>query len=194
MEGTRCEIGSHRRTQSGHLGRDVCKPEPLLPSLAMVAIHCTQKLLARIGAPAAETEPATTRLGDWHAKPVAVGHQRLILLVSERSRLPVVMWARGARQLTRNFPDALAAVLWGLGIDAAAINRELAETREAAIGKANDRSLLGTLNDFAFMLQWQLPDDSRLDLVRVAVELAHTPVQVSREGFFPDQVTRELLS
>lgn len=160
----------------------------------MVTIRCSQKLLARIGAPVAETVPATTRLGDWHAKPVAIGHQRLILLISERSRLPVIMWARGARRLTAIFADALAAVLWGLGIDAAAINRELEEMHEVAIAKTNDRSLLGTLNDFTHQLQWQLPDDPGLDLIAAAVDLAHTPVQVSRRGFFPDQVTRELLA
>lgn len=57
----------------------------------MVTIRCTKKFLERIGASPAETAPPTTRLGDWHAKPVAVGHQRLILLVSERSRLPVLI-------------------------------------------------------------------------------------------------------
>src|SRR5690606_7868094 len=100
----------------------------------------------------------------------------------------------GARQLATTFPDALAAVLWGLGVSAAAINRELAEMREVQITRASDRSLLGTLNDFAHMLQWELSDDPHLDLVEAALALSHTPVQVSRKGFFPDQVTRELLA
>ena len=159
----------------------------------MVTIRCTKKLLARVGVPAEEVKPTTTRLGDWHAKPVSIGHQRLILLISERSRLPVVMWARGAKHLAATFPDALAAVLWGLGIEAAAINRELEATREGVIAGTSDRSLLGTLNDFAFMLQWKLPDDPGIDLEAAAVDLAHTPVQVSRSGFFPDRLTRELL-
>ncbi len=160
----------------------------------MVTIRCTKKLLARIGAPAAEEIEPTTRLGDWHAKPVSIGHQRLVLLISERSRLPVVMWARGAKHLATTFPDALAAVLWCLGVGAAAIDRELEATREAIIAGTNDRSLLGTLNDFALMLQWQLPDDPDLDLVQAALELAHTPVQPLRPHHFPDQVTRELLT
>ena len=160
----------------------------------MVTIRCTKKLLARIGAPAGEEIAPTTRLGDWHAKPVAIGHQRLILLISERSRLPVIMWARDVRHLARNFPDALAAVLWGLGIEATAINQELEGVRDAQVAKTNDRSLLGTLNDFAFMLQWQLPDGPDLALVAAALELAHTPVQPLQPQHFPDQVTRELLA
>jgi hypothetical protein len=159
----------------------------------MVTIRCTNKLLARIGAPATETAPATTLLGDWHAKPVAIGHQRLVLLISEHSRLPVLMRARDVKHLALNFPDALAAVLWGLGVEAAAINREVAATREAVIAKTDNRSLLGTLNDFAFMLQRQLPDRPDLDLVQAALELSHTPVQPLRPHHFPDQMTRKLL-
>lgn len=103
------------------------------------------------------------------------------------------MWARGAKHLAATFPDALAVVLWELGVNAAAINAEVEATREAVIAGTNDRSLLGTLNDFAFMLQWQLPDDPDLDLVAAAVVLAHTPVQPLQPHHFPDQVTRELL-
>lgn len=159
----------------------------------MVTIRCTKKLLERIAASSAETAPPTTRLGDWHAKPVAVGHQRLVLLVSERSRLPVLMWARDAKRLARSFPDALARVLWGLGIEAAAINRELEATRDVVIAPTNDRSLLGTLNDFAHMLRWQLADRPDLDLVAAALELAHTPVRPLRPHHFPDAATCALL-
>src|SRR5450759_3042535 len=101
----------------------------------MVTIRCTKEPVARIGAPAAETEPATTLLGDWHAGPVSIGHQRLILLISEHSRLPVIMPARDVTHLACNFPVALARVLLELGIGGAAIEREVAATREAVIAK-----------------------------------------------------------
>src|SRR5665647_470617 len=90
----------------------------------MVAIRCTQKLLARIGAPSPVTQPTTTLLGDWYARPVSIGHQRLILLISEHSRLPVIMPGRDARHLACNFPVALARVLLELGVGGAAIERE----------------------------------------------------------------------
>jgi len=160
----------------------------------MVTIRCTKKLLARIGAPAAETEPATTLLGDWHAGPMSIGHQRLILLISEHSRLPVIMPARDVKHLAANFPAALAQVLTGLGIDAAAAEREVEATRESVIAKTNSRSLLGTLNDFSFMLRWQLPDCPDLDLVQAALELSHTPVRPLGRLGFPDKVARELLA
>ena len=160
----------------------------------MVAIRCTKKLLARVGAPQEVTEPTTTVLGDWYAEPVNIGHQRLVLFISEHSRLPVLMAGRDLKHLAANFPDALAAVLWGLGIDAAAIRREGEATREAMIAKSNSRSHLGTLNDFSFMLKWQLPDRGDLDLVQAALELSHTPVGPLRPLSFPDKVTRQLLA
>jgi hypothetical protein len=159
----------------------------------MVALRCTKKLLARVGPPQEATEPTTTILGDWYACPLNVGHQRFVLLISEHSRLPVLMAGRDLKHLTDNFPDALAAVLWGLGISAAVIQREVEATREAVIAKTNNRSLLGTLNDFSFMLRWQLPDRADLDLVQAALELSHTPVGPLRPTSFPDRVTRQLL-
>ena len=68
------------------------------------------------------------------------------------------MAGRDLKHLARNFPDALAAVLWGLGIDAAAIQREVEASRGALIATTNSRSHLGTLNDFSLMLRWRLAD------------------------------------
>jgi len=158
----------------------------------MVALRCTKKLLARVGPPQEATEPTTTILGDWYACPLNVGHQRFVLLISEHSRLPVLMAGRDLKHLTDNFPDALAAVLWGLGSRPPSYSVRLRH-REAVIAKTNNRSLLGTLNDFSFMLRWQLPDRADLDLVQAALELSHTPVGPLRPTSFPDRVTRQLL-
>ncbi len=160
----------------------------------MLIIRCTAKLLARIAPPQEPTVPSRTILGDWYAVPLNIGSRRYVLLISERSRLPVLMAGRDLKHLADNFPDALAAVLWGLGIDAAVIRREVQASREALIATTNSRSHLGTLNDFSFMLKWQLPDRPDLDLVQAALELSHTPVGPLRPLSFPDKVTRLLLA
>jgi hypothetical protein len=158
----------------------------------MVALRCTKKLLARVGPPQEATEPTTTILGDWYACPLNVGHQRFVLLISEHSRLPVLMAGRDLKHLTDNFPDALAAVLWGLGISAAVIQREVEATREAVIAKTNSRSHLGTLTDFSFMLKWWMQGRHDIDLVEEALRLSRTPVRPLGPGF-PDKATRQLL-
>lgn len=160
----------------------------------MVAIRCTKKLLARIGAPSPVIEPTTTLLGDWYARPVSIGHQRLILLISEHSRLPVILPGRDVKHLASNFPDALARVFLDLGIETPAAEREVEAAREAVIGVTDNRSLLGTLNDFSFMLQWQLPGRPNVDLLQAALELSHTPVRPLGRAGFPDRVTRKLLA
>jgi hypothetical protein len=65
----------------------------------VIALRCTAKLLARIGPPQEPQTPTTTRLGDWYATPLSLGHRRLILAISERSRLPVLLAARDTKHL-----------------------------------------------------------------------------------------------
>jgi hypothetical protein len=159
----------------------------------VITIRCTKKLLDRIGAPSPLPAPTTAILGDWYARPVAVAHQRLVLLISERSRLPVVMPARDVKHLAVNFPDSLAAVLWGLGISAAVIQRELEAAREAVIAKTNSRSHLGTLNDFSYLLRGHMGNAPGLDLVDLALWLSNAPVAPLGMSS-PDRVTRDLLT
>ena len=80
----------------------------------MIILRLTRKLLGRVGRPTAVAAPSTTVLGDWFAQLVFVGHQRYVLLVSEHSRLPVIMPGRDLKNLARNFPGALAEVLQAL--------------------------------------------------------------------------------
>jgi hypothetical protein len=96
----------------------------------MVILRLTRKLLSRVGAPATVTTPSTTMLGDWFGNLVFVGHQRYVLLVSEHSRLPVIMPGRELKNLTRNFPAALAEVLQALGIPGTIMEREVEASAE----------------------------------------------------------------
>jgi hypothetical protein len=60
----------------------------------VVILRLTRKLLNRVGPPTAVTKPSTTVLGDWFAQPVFVGRKRYVPLVSEHSRLSVLMPGR----------------------------------------------------------------------------------------------------
>ncbi|HZL64518.1 MAG TPA: hypothetical protein VFD50_06210 [Thermoleophilia bacterium] len=158
----------------------------------MLVLRCTQKLLKRIGPAITGPPESTTALGDWYAGPLAIGHQRYLLLVSERSRLPVLMPGRDVKHLTAHFPEALARVLEGLGVPAPVISREIAEAGEIIVAKTASRSVLGTPNDFSYQLKWQLWDDPAPDLTIEAVRLSHTPVGPLGPGW-PDEVTPRLL-
>ncbi len=158
----------------------------------MITLRLTRKLLDRVGSPTAATEPSTTLLGDWYGQLVFVGHQRYVLLVSERSRLPVIMPGRDLKNLARNFPGALAEVLQALGVPRAAMRREVEASSEGVIAVTNSRSHLGTLNEFSQALRYRLWEEPDAELVEIALWLAETPVG-PLGGESPDRLTPRLL-
>jgi hypothetical protein len=157
----------------------------------MLVLRCTQKLLKRIGTADADPPQSTTALGDWFAQPLSVGHQRFVLLASEHSRLPILMPARDVKHLADNFPEALFGMLLAVGVPISAVEREVEACDDIVIAATNNRSVLGTLNDYSRMLQWTMPKRPNADLMDVALWLADTPVRPI-DGF-PDRVTRRLL-
>ncbi len=159
----------------------------------MLVLRCTQKLLRRVGQPANVVPESTTALGDWFALPVNVGHQRLVLFVSERSRLPVVTPARDPKGLPLRFPDMLRDVLLGFGVPPADVWRELHECRDTVIAATNSRSVLGSANDFAQMMKWRVSDRPDLDFVGISLWLADSPCKPL--GYDrPMRVARRLLT
>ena len=158
----------------------------------VVVIRCTQKLLRRVDASGSGDVSSTTRLGDWSANLLGVRQQRFVLLVSECSRLPVLLPARDVRHIAQHLADALALVLQALGVSSFAIRRELEEMRESVIASTNNRSVLGSVNDFAKAAKWRLHEEPDADLIAVALWLSETPI-LALGGDSPDVLTRGLL-
>jgi len=158
----------------------------------MVTLRLTQKLLRLVGAPAAVTQPATGVLGDWTGGLFYVGRKRYVLLVSEHPRLPVLLPGCDLKNLGRNFPSALAEVLAGVSVSKKATSRELEAALEVAIAPTSSRSLVGTINDFSFLVSHRLREHPDVDLVEAALWLSRTPVgPLGHER--PCDVTRRLL-
>jgi hypothetical protein len=144
----------------------------------MVVLRCTRKLLVRLKRNEVPPDVAsTTRLGDWYGNILQIGHRQHLLFISERSRLPVVIPIREAKHLESVFPEAVCDVLAAVGIGAEDIADERLRMSEISFGRTHNRSLLGTLNDFAFMAQHgnasRAEPESPEDLMRF---LAQTPI------------------
>ena len=157
----------------------------------MLVLRCTQKLLVRLKQ--ADNLPAVesmTRLGDWYGNILQLGRRQHLLFISERSRLPVVIPIRERKRLAEVFPDAVCEVLGNVGVAVADIADERSRMSEIAFGRTRNRSLLGTLNDFAFMAQVgsaQRPEPERPEeLMRF---LAQTPI-LPLHGASPIELTR----
>jgi hypothetical protein len=157
----------------------------------MVVLRCTQKLLARLKRPEAPPDVAsTTRLGDWYGNILRIGHHQYLLFISERSRLPVVIPIREAKRLEMIFPDAVCVGLAAVGIADECIAQERSRMSEISFGPTMNRSVLGTLNDFAFMAKTGNANrgepESPQELIRF---LARTPI-LPLDGASPIALTR----
>jgi hypothetical protein len=157
----------------------------------MVVLRCTHKLLARLK----QTDPlpvveSTTWLGDWYGNILQIGRRQHLLFISERSRLPVVLPITESKRLGTVFPDAVCERLAIVGVTAEDIVDERARMSEIAFGRTRNRSLLGTLNDFAFMAQSvdarRSEPESPEELMRF---LAQTPI-LPLDGARPIELTR----
>jgi hypothetical protein len=142
----------------------------------MLVVHATKKLLDRIGRPTVEpTTRSTTVLGSWYAT-VLFWRPQVVLLVNERTLLPVLMPLAPAATMLERLPSWLAATLDGHGVSRAFIDAELAQTADIGLAKTNNRSVLGVMNEFAQLASWHKAtvrsDD---DLVDIALELAQVP-------------------
>ena len=158
----------------------------------MIVIRATAKLLPRLGELVSDPAPSTTVLGDWYVKPFPVAQRRFIVLASEKSRIAVLMPGRDVASLPRAFPPVMAQVLAGLGIPPDAVAREVEACQDYAVATTvGNKSMLGTLNDHAAMVQWRLRHIASPDLVAESISLSHTPM--SPLGFrFAADVAREL--
>jgi hypothetical protein len=139
-----------------------------------------------------EVPPAATKLGDWYAQSLAVGQQRHVLLISEHSRLPVLLPGRDLKHPAHNFPETLSALLCAPRLPRVVIVNEIAEMRTAVIATTQSRSLDGTLGEFAILLKVHLKDQANADLLAAALWLSRTWV-APLNNETPDTMTRRLL-
>jgi Domain of unknown function (DUF6933) len=157
-------------------------------------VRGTRPFLKRIGARATEgRQVPSTALGDWYCKHVRAGSQQLVLFTSDRTLLCVVVPARGLKKvINESLSEGLAAVLRRLSITPAAIAREQDEMREFDVAGTVNRSVLGSLNDFAVAIKFRLEGREKLSLVALALELARTPCK-PLEYAFPAEVAARAL-
>jgi hypothetical protein len=143
----------------------------------MFTLRCTRKLLTRMRVkPALEPPPSTTRLGDWYADTLNLGRERLVLCVSELTLLPVVMPAIGVGvDLNAKLARGLRQTLESLGAPTAAIDIEVNQLLKVTIAKTASRVVLGTMNDFQFMVRHIRNQHRTASLLDLGLELADTP-------------------
>jgi hypothetical protein len=133
---------------------------------------------------------ASTFLGNRYAT-VVFWKPQLALLVNERTLVPVLLPLAPADTLPERVAPELRRVLAAPGIDPAFIERELAAMAEVVVAKTSNRSVVGTMNEFAFEARVYRELGDAADLVGLAIRLAKTPC--SAIGYkSPDRLLREI--
>jgi len=157
----------------------------------MYTLHCTAKLRERLKRPLpAARSPATTRLGDWYATAL-FWRPRLALLVNERTLLPVLLPLAPASTLLGRVAPAVAQVLQLHGVDQDFVEREFAAMADVEVAKTSNRSVVGTMNEFAFEAEAYRDYRGITDLLDLALRLAETPCGAIK-GNSPARLLREL--
>lgn len=162
----------------------------------MLVLRCTRKLLDRLRVETVPTDaPSTTVLGDWYANILLNRPAHLVLLVNERSRLPVVLAARELSTLLHRVPDAVAEALSDLGVPGSAIEKERASMQVIHCAPTRNRSVIGAMTEAAFQIQWRREDGDLPDLRTLNRELGQLLAGVGgRQYLHPADEARRLLA
>ena len=161
----------------------------------MLIVRATKKLRQRLGSAVPhEGEPSTTLLGEWYATALPWRPQQLILLVNERTLLPVLMpLAPSATAPSRIGPE-IAGALAAHRAPAAVIDDELGQMRECRFGSTVNRSVVGIMNEFSHLADVYRHTDPDLSLIQMARRLAATPCSpLYRRHVSPDRELQALL-
>ena len=157
----------------------------------MSILRCTAKLLKAMRAkPVADPAPATNRLGEWTANLVRVGRIQVVLAVSEPTRFAVVIDAAPYATIPFRFSHNLFKALLFIGVPADLAAAEAYAMENPEIAASNSRSVLGTLNLFAFQIECEVQDGAR-SAAELTQHLADTIVTSPKHIVYPADHVRE---
>jgi len=163
----------------------------------MITLRCTQKLRKYLGViPVITPEPTTTLLGDWYGNLVPTASGDLLILVYEKSLLTIAIPVSESNNLVPLFRIRVANLLGMIGVHPEDIANEISHFDQVQYSKTASRSVLGSLNDFAWHFQMMAEDaksKSNLSLSKAELQLSQMPCKPIDYGF-PSEAAKELLS
>jgi hypothetical protein len=162
----------------------------------LITIRLTQKLRKFLGVEFQETlQPTSAALGDWYANLVPTWAGEMIVFISDKSLLVVAVPFWEVADLIPLFVLRVANLMGMIGVSMEAAADEITHYREVQYAKTASRSVLGSLNDFAFNIQMYSEDASEenpMSLSDTELRLSHYPCKPL--GWkSPAEVARELL-
>jgi hypothetical protein len=156
----------------------------------MFVVHGTKKFLERVhGAapPPLDAQPATNILGAWYAT-VLFWQPQVALFVNDPTRLPLLVPLAPAATVIQRMTQTASAVFTALGLSEEFITREVTEMGSHQLTKTANRSVLGSMNDFAYLAEAHYTAKNSTDLLELSLRLAQTPCgPLYRSHISPDR-------
>jgi uncharacterized protein DUF6933 len=160
----------------------------------MTILRCTAKLLKAMKAvPQAKPQLARNRLGEWTANLIRVSRIQLVIAVSEPTRFGVVVDAAPYAALPERFGYALFQALLNIGIPGDVAAQEVESMYPLELAASNSRSVLGTLNQFAWHVECDLQYGMACSAAELTRRLGDTVVLKPKHIAFPADGVREAL-
>lgn len=158
----------------------------------MTAFRCTAKLLkAMKGRPVVQPEPSRNLLGEWTATLVRVSRIQLVLAVSEPTRFCVAIDAAPYAKVAERFGEGLFVALLDLGIPPELAAAEIATMTPLQLAASNSRSVLGTLNQYAWQADCGIYSRGARSAVELTRDLTRMIVLKPKGIDFPADRVRE---
>jgi hypothetical protein len=165
----------------------------------MVILRPTRKLFRDLSPSQDIVGDSDTALGDWYVNRLVVDRRPLLLVVSSKSLLSLLVPARDVRLLPTQLATHVGNRLRRLGVGEALVRAELAAMTPVVVSPTRDRSVMGTIVDFAKNIPYYLEvggwDETTLPFVEA--RLAETPCHAARrfeQVIFPESDAPKLLA
>lgn len=163
-------------------------------------LRCTLKLLKELGVVPLERDVQAGVLGSWHANLLRFERRKCVLFTNDATLYSVFVPGLRKPQFQRIaevFGRALFRSLRLNGFSQKQIEAVLGEIAELAIAKTNNRSVLGSMNDLAYQLQFMIPSMGGLEYCSiddVNQRLNRTPMSAIKPHIFSIDALRAKLA
>jgi hypothetical protein len=140
---------------------------------SVLVVHATRAFRDRVPGPAAaDDDISTTSLGPWYA--TLLRRRPPLALLVNQTLLPLLMPLAPAATLLTRIPAAVTDLLLAHHLPAQLVVAEHAAMAEVHLAPTANRSVVGVLNEFAYLTDAHQPDPNCL--LDLSVRLATTPL------------------
>ena len=164
----------------------------------MATIKCTAKLLNELGIKPINEADQPTSLNDWHANLLRLDRKKYVLFTNDQTLYSIlVRWTKTLKLsgLLERFKLELFRNLMGEGLSQERIELLLSRHTQISVTKTNNRSVLGSMNDLTFQIEYMIYRYGGLansDLTEIIRQTNRTPMKAIKYHLAIDEIIRRL--